>query len=58
VDSLRLLVVSDIHSNHAALRAVLEAAAPWDRCICAGDTVGYGPGPNACVGALRDNGFR
>jgi putative phosphoesterase len=58
VDSLRLLVVSDIHSNHAALRAVLEDAAPWDRCICAGDTVGYGPDPNECIGALRDNGFR
>ncbi len=58
MDSLRLLVVSDIHSNHAALRAVLEDAAPWNRCICAGDTVGYGPGPNECIGALRDNGFR
>jgi predicted phosphodiesterase len=58
VDPLRLLVVSDIHSNHAALQAVLEDAAPWDRCICAGDTVGYGPDPNECIGALRDNGFR
>ncbi len=58
MDPLRLLVVSDIHSNHAALRAVLDDAAPWDRCICAGDTVGYGPDPNECIGALRDNGFR
>ena len=55
---MRLLVVSDIHSNHAALRAVLDDAAPWDRCICAGDAVGYGPDPNECIGALRDNGFR
>ena len=58
MDPLRLLVVSDIHSNHAALRAVLDDAAPWDTCICAGDTVGYGPDPNECIGALRDNGFR
>jgi putative phosphoesterase len=58
VDPLRLLVVSDIHSNHAALQAVLEDAAPWDRCICAGDTVGYGPDPNECIGALRDKSFR
>jgi putative phosphoesterase len=58
VDPLRFLVVSDIHSNHAALRAVLDDAAPWDLCICAGDTVGYGPDPNECIGALRDNGFR
>jgi predicted phosphodiesterase len=57
VDPLRLLVVSDIHSNHAALRAVLDDAAPWDHCICAGDIVGYGPDPNECIGALRDNGF-
>ncbi|MCW3988990.1 MAG: metallophosphatase family protein [Candidatus Bathyarchaeota archaeon] len=58
MDPLRLLVVSDIHSNHIALRAVLDDAAPWDRCICAGDTVGYGPDPNECIDALRDNGFR
>ena len=58
MDPLRLLVVSDIHSNHAALRAVLDDAAPWDLCICAGDTVGYGPDPNECIGALQDNGFR
>ena len=57
MDSLRLLVVSDIHSNHAALRAVLDDAAPWDVGICAGDTVGYGPDPNECVSAVRENGF-
>ena len=58
MDPFRLLVVSDIHSNHTALQAVLDDAAPWDRCICTGDTVGYGPAPNECIGALRDNGFR
>jgi putative phosphoesterase len=58
VDPLRLLVVSDIHSNHAALQAVLADAAPWDECICAGDTVGYGPDPNECIGTARERGFR
>jgi putative phosphoesterase len=58
VDPLRLLVLSDIHSNHAALRAVLKDAAPWDMCICAGDTVGYGPAPNECIDTLRGKGFR
>ena len=58
MDPLRLLVVSDIHSNHAALQAVLDDTTSWDRCICAGDTVGYGPDPNECIGALRDNRFR
>ena len=55
---MRLLVVSDIHSNHTALKAVLDDAAHWDQSICAGDTVGYGPSPNECIGALRENGFR
>jgi putative phosphoesterase len=55
---MRLLVVSDLHSNNVALRAVLGDAAPWDLCICAGDIVNYGPEPNECIGALRDNGFR
>ncbi len=57
MDPLRLLVVSDIHSNLAALQAVLIDASPWDRCICAGDTVGYGPDPNECIGTLQDIGF-
>ena len=54
---MRLLVVSDIHSNHAALKAVLDDAAPWEHSLCAGDIVGYGPSPNECIGSLRDNGF-
>lgn len=58
MDPFRLLVVSDIHSNHAALQAVLDDADPWDECVCAGDTVGYGPDPNECVGTVRENGFR
>jgi putative phosphoesterase len=40
------------------MKAVLADAAPWDECICAGDTVGYGPDPNECVGTVRENGFR
>ena len=58
MDPMRLLVVSDIHSNNVALRAVLGDAVPWDLSICVGDAVGYGPDPNECIGALRDNGFR
>ena len=44
-------IVSDIHSNLAALQAVLEDI---DRrgikeIFCLGDIVGYGPEPNACL---------
>jgi putative phosphoesterase len=55
---LRLLSVSDIHSNHTALTAVLDDAPQWEQSICAGDTVGYGPSPNECIDTLRDNGFK
>lgn len=43
---MRILVVSDIHGNAAALEAVL--AEPHDALVCLGDVVGYGPEPGAC----------
>ena len=50
---MRLLVISDIHANFSALEAVLEdSAGKWDRILCLGDTVGYGPSPNECVQTL------
>jgi putative phosphoesterase len=48
-DGLRILVVSDVHSNYEALRTVLRDAGSFDACVCAGDTVGYGPYPAECV---------
>ncbi|MCW3991526.1 MAG: metallophosphatase family protein [Candidatus Bathyarchaeota archaeon] len=56
--ALRLLVVSDIHSNLPALRRVLEDAGRFDATICAGDIVGYGPDPVECVKAAAELGFR
>jgi predicted phosphodiesterase len=46
-----LAIVSDIHANHEALKAVL---ADIDRLgaseiICLGDVVGYGPSPAECL---------
>jgi diadenosine tetraphosphatase ApaH/serine/threonine PP2A family protein phosphatase len=46
---MRVAVVSDIHGNLVALRAVLDHAAEVDSVWCLGDTVGYGPEPDACV---------
>lgn len=51
--NMRCLVVSDIHSNLEAFQAVLDDAGPVDQLWCLGDTVGYGPDPNACVELLR-----
>jgi predicted phosphodiesterase len=51
--SMRVLVISDIHANLAALEAVLADAGPYDAAWCLGDLVGYGPNPNECVARVR-----
>ena len=46
-----IAIVSDIHSNLEALKAVL-ADIEERKCseiICLGDVVGYGPDPRACL---------
>ena len=47
-------VISDVHANRVALRAVLEDMPEVDRLVCAGDVVGYNPWPADCVDVLRD----
>jgi predicted phosphodiesterase len=51
---MRILVMSDIHANYTALKAVLEEAGEVDETWCLGDLVGYGPDPNAVVEEMRD----
>ena len=56
----RALILSDIHSNLEAFRAVLEDAAAkggFDEVWCLGDTVGYGPDPRACIDLLREHKY-
>lgn len=56
----RGLVISDVHSNHVALLAVLAEAdreGPYDIFLNAGDLIGYGPNPNECVETVRERGF-
>lgn len=51
---MRVLVVSDIHANLAALDRVLEDAdGAYETVWCLGDTVGYGPEPDACIARIR-----
>lgn len=50
---MRVLVISDIHANITALKAVLDAALPYDTVWCLGDLVGYGPDPNECIELVR-----
>ena len=52
---MRIVVVSDIHSNLVALETVLAAAGSYDALWCLGDTIGYGPRPNECVALMRQH---
>ena len=52
---MRYAVLSDVHGNLEALEVVLEHAGRLrpDAYLCLGDTVGYGPDPDACVRRVR-----
>jgi len=51
---MRMVVLSDIHANMAALERVLADLPSYDELYCLGDVVGYGPDPNEVVEALRN----
>src|SRR6185295_7524920 len=54
--SVRDLILSDIHANWEALEAVLNrAAGSYDRIVCCGDLIGYGPDPNRVLEWTRSN---
>lgn len=52
---MRLLVLSDIHANLAALEAVLAHAQDksYDQVVHLGDALGYGPNPREVLETLR-----
>lgn len=54
---MRLAVISDIHSNLAALKQALAylEKEKCDKIVCLGDVVGYGPRPNECIDLVRKN---
>jgi diadenosine tetraphosphatase ApaH/serine/threonine PP2A family protein phosphatase len=54
--TLRAAVISDVHSNLAALEAVLETIESTDvsEIWCLGDVVGYGADPDACAELIRE----
>ena len=55
-DRMRILLLSDIHSNLEALTAVLAAAPGHDAVWNLGDLVGYGANPNEVIDRARDAG--
>jgi predicted phosphodiesterase len=52
---MRMLVISDLHSNHEALTAVFSEVRRkrFDRIVCLGDFVGYGAKPNQVLDQMR-----
>jgi predicted phosphodiesterase len=53
---LRILLLSDIHSNLEALEACLAAAPTFDAIVNLGDVVGYGASPNEVTTRVRELG--
>ena len=53
---MRILLLSDIHSNLEALEACLAAAPAHDRVVNLGDIVGYGASPNEVTVRVRELG--
>lgn len=53
---MKTIVISDLHSNEPALRAVLRHSARKriSRVLCMGDFVGYGAQPNQVVDEVRN----
>jgi diadenosine tetraphosphatase ApaH/serine/threonine PP2A family protein phosphatase len=51
-----LAIISDVHGNLEALRAVLDDIdrRRVSRVLCLGDLVGFGPDPVACVDIVRE----
>lgn len=52
---MQLALLADVHGNFEALKTVLrdiDRRAPGARLVCAGDMVGYGPDPDACLDLL------
>lgn len=50
-------IISDIHSNLEALRAVLAdiKRRAISRVICLGDVIGYGPNPRECIDLVAEH---
>lgn len=53
---MRYAIVSDIHGNYEALKAVMNdiSKKKVNRIISLGDVVGYGPQPHECIKVMMD----
>jgi len=51
---MKILVMSDVHGNLEALRAVLDKVSDANEVIFLGDFVDYGPSPNEVIDTLKN----
>lgn len=54
---MKILVISDLHANLAALEAVLQAEAEFGQLIVLGDLVSYGPQPKEILELVKSRAF-
>jgi predicted phosphodiesterase len=56
---LKIAVISDIHGNLEALKAVVShlEGKKVDKVVCLGDLVGYGPDPDEVVQLVKELGY-
>jgi putative phosphoesterase len=52
---MRLLILSDVHANPWALRAIERDAGIFDNVLFAGDAVNYGPAPQGAISWLQQH---
>ena len=52
---MKALILSDIHANYPALKAVLDKDGSYDKLIFLGDVVDYGPHPKECLTFIKEN---
>ncbi|HNZ66938.1 MAG TPA: metallophosphoesterase family protein, partial [Planctomycetota bacterium] len=52
-----IALISDIHANTEALRAVLDDihANNIKKIYCLGDVIGYGPDPRECIKLIQEH---
>ena len=55
---MKIAVISDVHSNYTALKAVLEDMPAVDYLFCAGDITGYHRRVNEVIDLLKEAGVR
>jgi putative phosphoesterase len=52
-EKMRVAIISDLHSNLAALKAVMKDLRGVERVLCGGDLVGYCAEPNEVIRVVR-----